>query len=214
MPHINGQSLGLPGKLIALYGINRLGKTTQTEMLAERIREQGQAVMTFKYPRYDLEPTGPRINAYLREGNPENLTPKEFQILNVENRTDFQDTLLAYLETGHVIVEDYWGTGVAWGMTAGVDADFLIDRNGHLIKEDLAILFDGTAFTTGAEENHTHEGSRALLLSARETHLKLQVRFGWKVVKTNDTTREGVHSCVWSLVGPLLRPVPFRTASS
>lgn len=205
MPTIEGIPLEVPGKLIALYGINRLGKSTQRQMLAERIKQELDVpVETIKYPAYKVPPSGPRLNAYLREGNPEGLTPREFQILNVLNRTQTQPSLELYLATGHVIVEDYWGTGVAWGVAYGVGEAFLIDLNSHLIKEDIAILFDGVPFPTGAEEGHLHEEDTRQLMHARTKHLRLQQRFGWHVIKTNHP-KEAVHSCLWNLVAPILR---------
>ncbi len=69
------------GKFITILGINNIGKSTQRELLSDRIREVGdrRVPVSIKYPFYNVEPIGPMLNDYLRNGNPFNLTPREFQ---------------------------------------------------------------------------------------------------------------------------------------
>ena len=64
------------GKLIVIYGINNLGKTTQAEMLADRMAEYAPTVY-LKYPLYDLEPSGSFINAYIRPDQFPDVFPKD-----------------------------------------------------------------------------------------------------------------------------------------
>ena len=174
------------GKLIVLYGINNLGKTTQAKMLVEWLNSIGIFAVYLKYPIYDLWPTGQRINAYLRDGNPEHLTPLEFQELQVKNRKDFQDILKGYLDNGiWVIAEDYVGTGIAWGMAAGIDQAKLEDMNASLIKEDFVFFFDGERFTSGIEKGHTHEKDAEYTEKARVAHQQLAQKYGWERVDAN-----------------------------
>ena len=56
------------GKFIVIYGANNLGKTVQANLLIDSLRNIDKNAHYLKYPIYDLEPTGPRINAALREG--------------------------------------------------------------------------------------------------------------------------------------------------
>lgn len=44
-------------KMIVIYGANNVGKTTQVNLLEERIKTQGTSYVRVKYPIYDLEPT-------------------------------------------------------------------------------------------------------------------------------------------------------------
>ncbi|MEK7630397.1 MAG: hypothetical protein AAB432_03445 [Patescibacteria group bacterium] len=204
----------MSGKLIVIYGINNLGKTTQAKLLVERIENNSllrgplRKAIYLKYPLYDLEPTGPMINAYLRKGNPDGFSPQTFQILNVLNRLHFQPKLQAMLneETQFplsVVAEDYWGTGLAWGMGAGVDKNFMTRLNGILIKEDIAFLFDGKRFTDGIEKGHVHETSDDLTERVRFIHLDLAKEFGWHVIDAN-RSKEEIHKEIWSIVEPLI----------
>ena len=132
------------GKLIVLYGINNLGKTTQAKLLVEAVKKAGKPAEYLKYPIYDLEPTGPMIDKYLRHGNPDKVSVRELQMLYALNRYNFEPQLRGKLASGvNIASEDYWGTGVAWGMAQGIDKKFLLGINAACLREDLAFLFDG-----------------------------------------------------------------------
>jgi len=51
----------MAGRMIALYGINGIGKTTQAELLVRFLQSQGKQASRLKIPVYDLEPEGPFI---------------------------------------------------------------------------------------------------------------------------------------------------------
>src|SRR3990167_455956 len=107
------------GKLIVFYGINNLGKTTQAKLLVDKIRARGNKAEYLKYHVYELEPSGPLINQYLRAGNPYKFSAREFQILAAVNKYHYQPILQARLEQGiNIVAEDYWATSVAWGQGA------------------------------------------------------------------------------------------------
>ena len=42
------------GKLIAIYGINNLGKSTQAHLLVQELQDQGYKAQYLKYPIYDI----------------------------------------------------------------------------------------------------------------------------------------------------------------
>ncbi len=188
------------GRLIALYGINNIGKSTQATMLVNRLEKEGLPAVYRKYPFYDLHPTGPILNAYLREGNPYKLSPREFQILQAFNRTHAEPIMREFLEKGiNVVAEDYTGTGIAWGMGAGVDKNFLITINTHLYKEDVAILLDGNQFESGREAKHKHENDRTLTSEVRHYHRVLAKEFGWDLVDANQGC-EAVHEVIFDKI--------------
>ncbi|OGH73778.1 MAG: hypothetical protein A3C90_03760 [Candidatus Magasanikbacteria bacterium RIFCSPHIGHO2_02_FULL_51_14] len=192
------------GKLIVLYGINNLGKTTQATLLVERLNKEGHRAEYLKYPLYDLAPSGPLISGYLRGGNPHQFTPRESQLLNVLNRTQFDARLRQKIADGTLVVaEDYIGTGIAWGMGAGVDGSLLKKWNEHLVKEDLAFLFTGKRFTEATEANHRHETDEALLARVEKAHEELAGENGWIFIAANRSIEE-IHEDIRATVGKLL----------
>jgi dUTP pyrophosphatase len=189
-----------PGKLIVLYGINNLGKSTQAKLLVERLKANGHQAEYLKYPIYDLEPSGIMLNDYLRNANPHNLHSREAQIIYAMNRTQYQAELISKLESGITIIsEDYKGTGIAWGLGAGVDEKFLKDINSHLVEEDLVFLFDGERFRQAIENHHKHENDEDLITKVRWAHLKLREEYGWWKINANLTINE-IHEQIWELV--------------
>jgi len=179
------------GKLIVLYGVNNLGKTTQAKILVEELRKAGLRAEYLKYPIYNLKPTGPLLNDYLRGGNPQNLTPKQAQELYAQNRSDYRDALTSKLKQGiNIVAEDYWGTGAAWGLGRGVEKKFLLELNKPFQNEDLAILLDGKRFVSGVEEGHLHEQNEELTGAVQRAHLELAKGFGWKTVNANQAVEK------------------------
>lgn len=179
------------GLFIVIYGINNIGKSTQVDRLAEKLSEAGLEIYRLKYPVYDLEPTGPKLNQILRSGEAQKLTEEELQDLYVQNRRDYQPQLVKKLLEGvTIIAEDYTGTGIAWGWAKGGDVEKLIEMNKGLTKPDVEILLDGDRFLTGRESKHLHENRDDLVLKCRQNLLELAVRFGWSVVNANQTIEE------------------------
>ncbi|MFC1678178.1 hypothetical protein ACFLZ9_00395 [Patescibacteria group bacterium] len=192
------------GKFIVIYGVNNLGKTTQAKMLVERLSEAGLRAEYIKYPIYDLSPSGELLNNYLREGNSYNLTAREAQKLYVLNRTQYENTLEEKLNAGiYIIAEDYSGTGIAWGIGAGVDEKYLKHINSHLLKEDIAILFDGHRFTQAIENNHQHETNEYLIKTVRHAHLLLAQEYNWIKINANQSINQ-IHEQVWEKISPIL----------
>ncbi len=192
------------GKLIILYGINNLGKTTQAKMLVHKLIMHGFKAEYLKYPIYELPPTGVVLNNYLRGGNFFNLSPREAQIFYAFNRTQFEKKIEKKLEEGvNIIAEDYTGTGLAWGIGAGVDEMFLKYINSHLLKEDLAFLFNGERFEHSTEKGHRHENDNELINNVRKIHLKLGQEFGWKKINANLSV-EKIHEQLWQGVKKII----------
>ncbi|MDR0651081.1 MAG: hypothetical protein LBG59_06955 [Candidatus Peribacteria bacterium] len=179
------------GKLIVLYGINRLGKTTQAKKLVQWLQNQKISAEYLKYPVYDLSPWGPECLAYLKQGNPKHLTPEQFQMRAAFNRAGHQEYLENLLARGiWVVAEDYSGTGIAWGTAHGVDSAFLAAINEPLLKEDIAFFFDGDPFREATEPSHLHEQNDVLTAKARKIHQNLAQKYGWIPINANASIEE------------------------
>ena len=174
------------GKFIVVYGMNNLGKTTMVNGLVDFLKSNNKDTVYLKYPIYDLEPTGPRINHYLREGNPEGLNPATVQKIYSDNRRDFEPELVEMIDQGKcVVAEDYVGTGIAWGMIGGAKVEEMEKINNGLREADLSILLDGERFLTGIESGHKHESANELWPKGRQIHLDLAKKYDWKIVNAN-----------------------------
>lgn len=175
------------GQFIVFYGINSLGKSTQAKMLVENlIVKLGKNAEYLKYAIYNLEPSGILISNYLKEGNAYGFTAREFQILQVLNRTQYEPKLKEKLVKGTwVVAEDYIGTGIAWGMATGVDKNLLYNLNSHLLNENLGILFEGEPFLEALEKSNAHEKDPALLQKVAANFKQIADDFGWHKINAN-----------------------------
>jgi dTMP kinase len=189
----------MKGLFITIYGINNLGKSTQAQLLVDRMNAEGHRTQYVKYPVYDL-PSGSMINTYLREGNPDELSAREIQIIYALNRSAYEPTLKQTLESGvHVVAEDYTGSGLSWGVGSGVPKPFMEKINCHLLKEDIAFHFDGERFSSGIEKSHKHEQDEALQQHVRQAYNMFGKKHGWITVNANQE-KQVVQEDIWKIV--------------
>ena len=194
----------MAGKFIVIYGINNIGKTTQAKLLKERMDKEGFLTEYIKYPRYELKPAGELINNYLREGNEYNFSPREFQLLHYIDRVSYEPILKEKLKQEiNIVAEDYFGTGLAWGIGSGVNKELLESFYNSLHKEDIAILLEGKRFHNCREETHKHECNDELLDKVSLIHSQLADKHGWIKVKANRSVEE-VHDEIWEIVSKLI----------
>lgn len=198
-------SMAKKGKFIVLYGINNLGKTTQAKLLVGALKKSGRKAEYVKYPVYDLEPAGKLINDYLRNGNPYDFSPRELQLLHFIDRIKFENKLKEKLDKGvNIIAEDYFGTGMAWGIGGGVEPKLLKYLYEFVYREDMIILFDGERFLQSVEKNHKHENNNELMNKVRRAHLSLGKEYGWQKVDANLPIDE-LHNIIWNKVRKILK---------
>ncbi len=194
------------GKLVVLLGINNIGKSTQVDFLFRRIfKEVDSYVEMHKVPYYKISPLGPRICSYVHGGNPENMSPREFQDLGTLHRyQDINPTINRVLSEGKtVLLEDWVGTCFVWGMVTGVPKSHLVDTNRGLLRENCTILLDGDRFLEAKEKGHVHEDKEELIQRAREVFKELAAQFNWNIVNANES-KEIVHENIWKIVQPVL----------
>jgi dTMP kinase len=194
------------GKLITLYGINNIGKSTQAKILIDNLKKHGYDAVYIKYPIYNLEPTGPFINKSLR-GTEEDkkIDQAQLQMWFALNRYQYENTLEEMLIEGKIVVaEDYTCTGLAWGSANGVNLDWLIEINKYLMKEDLAIYMKGKRNLQARENNHAYESNDDLSEACMFIYDNLAVKFDWKKVNVKHSIGETADD-IWNTVHNFLK---------
>lgn len=195
------------GKLIAIYGINGIGKTTQVELLVEYLKNKGKKASRLKYPIYDLEPEGPFIYKYLRDPQfrkKHKLTTHKLQKKYAQNRMRYEPVLRERLKNGEwIVAEDYTGTGISWGLTWGGELDYVEDINEDLLKPDLEILMHGSRFLSAIEKDHRNEMDAERITICKSLHFLLADRYGWARVNAKQKV-EKVHKEIVEKIKVLL----------
>jgi thymidylate kinase len=193
------------GKFITLYGINNIGKSTQAQILTERLIGAGYDAEFLKYPNYSVEPTGKFLDSVLRGASEQKISEDELQMWFVLNRYQFQPEIEKKLEEGKILVaEDYIGTGIAWGIAKGLDRKWLEAINEKLLKEDLAIMLYGNRHVSAKEPSHIHEQNDALIEKCRLVHEDLAARYGWKKVEVKEQITDTAGG-LWEVVEGFLK---------
>lgn len=200
------------GAFITLYGINNIGKSTHAKRLVERLKRDGYDAVYLKYPIYDLNPTGPKINSILRSDGEQQVSEKELQILFTENRRDFEPQLRETLAAGKIVVaEDYTQTGIAWGTAKGLEESFAEDLNLGLLEEDFSILLVGERSLNAVEPLHRHESNEYLIRRVDEI-LRRRAKDGrWKVVHLQ-AHMDDTADLIWEATENFLREFNARSA--
>jgi len=193
------------GKFITIYGINNIGKSTQAQILTERLISAGHDAEFLKYPNYSMEPSGKFLDSVLRGADEQKISEDELQMWFVLNRYQFQPEIEKKLSEGKILVaEDYVGTGIAWGIAKGLDRKWLEAINENLIKEDLAIMLYGKRHIAAKEPSHIHEQNDALIEKCRLVHEDLAKRYGWKKVEVQEKVTDTA-DMLWGVVEGFLK---------
>lgn len=96
------------GKLIAIEGIDGVGKNTQAKLLYEYIKNTKGECGFFSFPRYDT-PTGKLVGEYLKSGR-NDLDLRGRAKLYADDRLAAKDEINSYLDRGIDVVCDRYIT--------------------------------------------------------------------------------------------------------
>lgn len=193
------------GKLITIYGINNIGKSTQTDLLVKKLCEHGYKALSLKYPLYNLQPTGSKLNRILRSKNGQAIDEKELQTLFWQNRKDYETTLRQLLADGNIVIaEDYTGTGIAWGMAKGLRRSWLENLNKNLLIEDFAFLLRGKRNLKAQEQHHIHENNHGLIKKVDHILFQLSKNYGWKIIQAQANI-DATSRLLWKEIKKILK---------
>ncbi len=95
------------GKLIVIDGADGSGKTTQLNLLAERLKQEGFLVEIADFPQYNTKSAGP-AEEYLsgKYGGPGEVTPYQASIFYAVDRFDANFKIKKWLEEGKIVLSN------------------------------------------------------------------------------------------------------------
>jgi dTMP kinase len=188
------------GKLIAIYGVPKSGKTTQAKILVQSLKRKEYRADYFKMPNFKVYPSGSFLYDLLVKKENIYLTEHELQLWFALNRLQTQAEIKKILEEDqkHVIIEDYLGHSLAFGMLAGVSEKWLLEINHPCLQPDLSIFIDSerALLTSTGEANRT-------LKILRQKYLKLGNFLAWYRVQGDRKIME-VHGLIWDIVKKII----------
>lgn len=98
----------MKGKLIVIEGTDGSGKTTQTELLLAKLKEEGIAAETLRFPRYEDNLFGGLIRECLdgKHGDFMAIDPKIGSVLYAADRFETTPKIKAWLQEGKMVILD------------------------------------------------------------------------------------------------------------
>lgn len=127
------------GKFIVLEGLDGSGQSTQVGLLREFLIAKGHKVLTTKEPTIDSKP-GRKIKEAL--GKKIEIDPAELQKLFAQDRKEhLEKTIIPALKRGEFVVSDrYFFSTFAYGVSDGLDLDWLIKINNDFLLPDIIFI--------------------------------------------------------------------------
>lgn len=200
------------GKLIVVEGTDCSGKETQTNLLIDKLNQEGISIKRFSYPNYD-SPVGKIIGGpYLGKTHiseswfPEgavNVNPKVASLLYAADRYYNKEDIATLLESGvNVVMDRYTYSNMAhqaskiyqknlrfemYDWLERLEFDFL-----GLPKPDLRVLLympyeQGEILRSKrAESLDEHEKDKDHLLNSLKAYLEIASKYDFKVIECND----------------------------
>jgi dTMP kinase len=198
------------GLFIAIEGVDAVGKRTQTSILNSWLRKRGMSTRTLSFPVYETT-IGKEIRRFLvgKVAYP----PQVRAMLYAANRWEKKAELEAMLSSKDVaIVDRYSGSNFAYGVSGGLQLDWLIGLESGLPEPDLTLVLDAppakVAPRRGSKDSY--ERNSDLQEKARFAYFKLAAKFGWTVVDANrgiNETAERIRAAVSKALGSRGRTV-------
>ena len=189
--------------LIALEGIDKSGKATQTAILANRLRKMGREVETIAFPEYTTV-IGRVIKRYL-DGEAD-FGPELRQLLYVANRWEKHGALKLWLREEKLVISDrYSPSGIVYGLANGLNLEWMMSLEEGLPPSDLVIVVDVSVETAFERDDvrDVYEANREFLEKVRSAYLDLAEKFGWVIVD-GEKMMGDVADEVWAYVSKIV----------
>ncbi len=187
------------GKIIALEGPDKAGKMTQSKLLVDSLRKSGRISVVMDFPDYST-PIGMEISAFLEDKRDYSNEVKH--MLMSANRWERKREIESLVKTGTIVVINrYYQSNLVYGISNGLNIDWLLNLDKGLPKEDIAIVINISPSTVKlrTEKLDLFERSEKLLLAVNKNYSKLAKQFSWKII-SGDKRKEQVHQDILNLL--------------
>jgi dTMP kinase len=116
------------GFLLALEGVDGSGKSTQAQLLAVSLLQQGREVVLTQEP--GAGPVGQKLRRYL-QGDERHLTPQEeLELFLADRREHVEEVIKPALAAGQIVITDrYYYSSVAYQGALGLDPAWILAEN-------------------------------------------------------------------------------------
>jgi dTMP kinase len=192
------------GSLIVIEGLDRTGKTTQTERLLAKLASIGVNHKLVKFPQRETD-IGMMINKYLTDKTFQ-LKDQAAHLLFSANRWELVNSIEEDLKNGvTVILDRYVYSGVAYSAAKGLDFDWCLNPDKGLPKPDVTVFLkfkdDGEHTSREGFGDERYEVAE-FQAKVRKMFEKFQGNEEWNVLYVDGMKIEEVEEKIWNIVMP------------
>lgn len=186
------------GKIIVIEGIDKAGKTTQANLLLKKFKSK---CVKFDFPDYTT-PIGKEIKQFL-DGRRDYSDQVKMMLLSA-NRWEKKTEIEKVIAKGNTIIMNrYYQSNLVYGVSKGLELDWLLALDEGLPKADLVIVIDIKTDTLVTRSKNsiidTFEKDRELIRKVKKTYRLLAKKFKWNVID-GEKSVDDVHSQVLRIV--------------
>lgn len=186
------------GKIIVIEGIDKAGKTTQANLLLKKFKSK---CVKFDFPDYTT-PIGKEIKQFL-DGRRDYSDQVKMMLLSA-NRWEKKTEIERVIAKGTTIIMNrYYQSNLVYGVSKGLELDWLLALDEGLPKADLVIVIDIKTDTLVTRSKNsiidTFEKDRELIRKVKKTYRLLAKKFKWNVID-GEKSVDDVHSQVLRIV--------------
>jgi len=186
--------------LIVIEGSDKAGKSTQAQMLSDKLKKQGISVATMAFPDYSTK-IGEEIRAFLH-GQKDYPVEVRHMLLSAnrwEKRAEIEKMLK---ENDAVILNRYYQSNLVYGVASGLKLEWLQALDAGLPKEDIVIVLDVTpevSIKRMQSKGDLFEMNDDMMNNASKLYRELAGKYGWILVN-GDRNREDVHKEIIQII--------------
>ena len=190
------------GKIIVLEGIDKSGKTTQSQLLMDYLNSMTNfKAVQMDFPNYSTF-SGIEIHRHLKGQTVYN--PYALHVLFTLNRYEEKPLIERLLNEGSIIVMNrYYQSNVIYGLADGITRhEWLECLDKEMPQANLTIILD-----TSVEESMSRnpdpdvkEQDKNYLRQVRDYFINYANTYGWKIVDASNKSKEDIHKEVVKIV--------------
>jgi dTMP kinase len=180
------------GYIVAIEGIDAVGKNTHSLLLSAGLKRRGFEAVRLSFPDYDT-PIGKEIKSFL--SGPRSYPAELQHLLFAANRWEKSDEIKSHLRAGKaIIVNRYSESNLAYGKANGLDVGWLANMENGLPKANLVIVLDAPPHSLSSRRpgsrKDAYERSSALQGKAQKAYRELARKGGWKLIDADRSVRD------------------------
>jgi dTMP kinase len=184
------------GRIVAIEGVDAVGKHTQSLLLQTWFRNHGFKVASLSFPDYGT-PIGKEIKAFL--AGKRDFQAEVRHMLFAANRWEKSSLIReSQIENEVVIVNRYTESNLVYGVANGLRLEWLVALEEGLPKSDLVIVLDAPSkglVSRRPGPKDSYEKDRELQLRVQTLYKELAPKFGWMVIDGSRSVRR-VHNSI------------------